>query len=304
MQNNYNKIKEFVESLLSTNRSYDFFVNWDNIKEVAKHSVELHAMNSLIRCDDFKNKFYELLDKIPQVITTFPLLFALSKNERLQLEKSNNELEINDFSTKTIEKFRFDPTKAKDGLSETDKARYYHFFIKIGLKELFDNIIEQNIVDYVIGVLVGLDTNGRKNRSGIAFESMCEKVIRPICEEYEITLFSQKQFSHLSNYDIIVNKYISNRKADFILIKNNIILNIETNFYFASGSKPEEIVDSYINRNQELKENNIEFILITDGNCWDNEDKVQLNKAFDNIKIMNYTMADNGYLKETIKEVF
>lgn len=304
MENNNEKVKIFVDSLLTTNRGYGFFVNWNNIKEATENSIELHAMDSLIKCSDFKAKFYELLDKLPEVITTFPLLFALSKTERDKLKKGKTELEIADHIKGVCEKFKFDIDNAKKGLDDNEKERYYDFFVNMGLKNLFDNIIEKSVTDYVIGVLVGLDSNGRKNRSGTAFEILCGKIIDPICREFGITLLIQKQFKALEYYGIKVNEYIANRKADFILIKDEVVLNIETNYYFAAGSKPEEIVDSYINRNNDLNNNKINFTLITDGNCWDNEDKNQLNKAFRYISLMNYKMAESGYLKARIKEIF
>lgn len=304
MENNNDRVKIFVDSLLSTNRGYSFFVNWNNVKEAMENSIELHAMDSLIKCNDFKNKFFELLDKLPEVITIFPLLFALSKAERDKLKKGKMELEIADHIKGVCEKFKFDINKAKNGLDFSDKEKYYGFFVNMGLKNLFDNIIEKSVTDYVIGVLVGLDSNGRKNRSGTAFEDLCEKVISPICNEYDITLLVQKQFKILEDYGIEVNEDIANRKADFILIKDKIVLNIEANYYFSAGSKPEEIVDSYINRNNDLNNSEINFTLITDGNCWDNEDKNQLNKAFRYISLMNYKMAESGYLKGRIKEIF
>ncbi|MDF9627395.1 DpnII family type II restriction endonuclease [Mesomycoplasma ovipneumoniae] len=303
MENNSDKVKLFVDSLLNTNRGYSFFVNWNNTKEAMENSIELHAMDSLIKCNDFKTKFYELLDKLPEVITTFPLLFALSKAERDKLKKGKMELKIANHIKGVCEEFKFD-IEGKRRLDDNEKERYYDFFVNMGLKNLFDNIIEKSVTDYVIGVLVGLDSNGRKNRSGTAFEDLCEKLIAPICSEYGITLLLQKQFKVLEDYGIKVNEDIANRKADFILIKDKVVLNIEANYYFAAGSKPEEIVDSYINRNNDLNDNKINFILITDGNCWDNEGKNQLNKAFRYISLMNYKMAESGCLKSRINEIF
>jgi hypothetical protein len=44
--------------------------------------IELHAMNSLVRCEDFDSTFKKLLKKLPTAAATFPYLFALSKSER------------------------------------------------------------------------------------------------------------------------------------------------------------------------------------------------------------------------------
>lgn len=56
-------IEQFVKTLLVTNRDYDFFVNWDKATIVENYSVELHALDSLIKCNNFKTAFYDLLKK-------------------------------------------------------------------------------------------------------------------------------------------------------------------------------------------------------------------------------------------------
>ncbi|MDO5095934.1 MAG: DpnII family type II restriction endonuclease [Peptostreptococcaceae bacterium] len=294
----------FVDNILTTNREYSFFVNWENAKSYEEFSIELHAMSSLIRNENFKETFFNLLKKLPSVVNTFPLLFALSKMEREELWKGRKIFEVID-SEKEVERFTFSRVSDDKSFSNEEIERYYNFFDKMGLKFLFLNLLEQNVVDYVVGALVGLDSNGRKNRSGTFFESICKEIIEDICVKYGIEMIEQKQFKKLSDYGIAIeDKDILNRKADFILIRDNKALNIETNYYYAAGSKPEEIIDSYINRAHELKRNGIEFVLLTDGSCWDNKNKNQLNKAFRHIVIMNYYMAKNGYLEEKIKEAF
>lgn len=101
-----------------------------------------------------------------------------------------------------------------------------------------------------------------------------------------------------------INKDIINRKADFILIKGKKVLNIEVNFYDGQGSKPEEIINSYKSRALDLKESNIEFMLITDGECWNNAKKSQLIVGFDNFTILNSYMCIDKYLEIYLKEYF
>ena len=98
---------------------------------------------------------------------------------------------------------------------------------------------------------------------------------------------------------------IAERKADFILVKDKRAINIEVNFYSGAGSKPEEIIDSYINRQVDLERNGIIFSLITDGKCWNNQDKNQLTKGFRHLNyLMNYNLAQNGMLQEMVDKVF
>ena len=182
---------------------------------------------------------------------------------------------------------------------------YYYFFERIGLKNLCENLAEKSLTDYVIGVLVGLDSNGRKNRGGTAFEDACEPVIKKICDKYNVTMLSQKQFKKLKEYGFGVSEDIANRKADFILVKDNKVLNIEVDYFFRGGSKPEEIIDSYINRQHDLDKLNMGFVLLTDGLCWDNKSKNQLQKGFRNMNyLMNFYLAKNGMLEEVVQTYF
>ena len=243
-ENYLDLIPLFVENLLPTNRGYDFFVNWENAKLYKEFEIELNAMNVLIRNDEMEEVFYDLVKKLPTVINTFPLLFALSKGERDKLWKGKTKLEIASIVNKTIESFDFSKVKTSVPLSDDEIEKYYLFFVEMGLQDLFENLLEKSVIDYVIGVLVGLDSNGRKNRSGSSFENLCMELIKPICKKYEIEILPQNQFKVLEDRGLEISEDIKYRKADFILVKDEKVVNIEANYYFAAGSKPEEIVDS------------------------------------------------------------
>lgn len=299
---------KFVEKLLITNRSFNFYVNWENAEVYKHYKIELHAMDALIRNENFEETFKELLRKLPTVVATFPYLFVLSKGERENIWKGSEKLIIAnsiigqednleyDFSIQTIQK----------GLSDKQINDYLIFFESMGLKHLFLNLAEKSITDYVIGVLVGLDTNGRKNRGGSAFELACSPIIEFVCSKYGVKVLTQKQFKILKGYGFEISEDIAERKADFILVKGSKCLNIEVNYFGGSGSKPEEIIDSYINRENDLGINNISFALITDGaKCWGNNTKSQLVKGFRNLTyLMNFNLAKEGMLEEIINKVF
>ncbi len=299
--------EEFVNNLVETNRGFNFYVDWNNALDYKQFEIELNAMNVLIRCDNMHAKFVELVKKVPTVVATFPLLFALSKDERKNVWKGNNELKVvnDDLEEDDFNSYNFDINLIKKGISVDNIEIYYVFFEKMGLKDLFENLLEKSVVDYVIGVLVGLDSNGRKNRGGKAFEFACEPIISEICEHYGIQLICQKQFKVLQKIGFDISEDVANRKADFILIKDKKVLNIEVDYFFRGGSKPEEIIDSYINRQNDLKKLEIGFVLLTDGFCWDNKEKNQLQKGFRNLDyLLNYHLAKYGMLDEIIKEYF
>jgi len=106
-------------------------------------------------------------------------------------------------------------------------------------------------------VEVGLDSNARKNRSGRIYEDMVDFIIRDVVRQLRL------------NVSIKRNKRLFGKVVDFTIYANNKPrIAIECNFYNVSGSKPLEIVRSYLNLNERLKEHNIAFIWITDGPAW------------------------------------
>ena len=108
----------------------------------------------------------------------------------------------------------------------------------------------------------------------------------------------------LEEVGIDVPKDLKHRKADFILIKEPAkVINIEANFYNVTGSKPQEIVDSYINRQEELKRSGFHFIWITDGYAW-KKSRNQLTKAFDKIDyLLNTKFVRDGLLIKILEEI-
>lgn len=303
------KEQNFIGSLLDTNRGYNYYVDWENAKDYEKYIIELSALDCLIRIeqDKFKDMFVELLKKVPTVILTFPYLFALSKAERVSLNRSNaNQLKLvgTELDSEDFQEYSFSVEDTKN-MTISKINEYYNFFVQMGLENLFVNMLNKSTIDYVIGVLVGLDSNGRKNRGGEAFELACEPLIKKITQKYNLELICQKKFSILSEH-INISEDIANRKADFIIHNKDFskVLNIEVNFFNGTGSKPEEIIDSYINRQNDLKANNIRFALITDGSCW-KQAKNQLSKGFRHLDCLsNYKTLKNGTIEKLIKDIF
>ena len=65
-----------------------------------------------------------------------------------------------------------------------------------------------------------------------------------------------------------------------------------------------EIIDSYINRQNDLLANGIDFALVTDGRCWESATN-QLEKGFRHLEyLLNFYMLKHGMLEEIILKVF
>lgn len=303
------RVKIFTENVLYTNRGFNYYVDWSNIDGYQEFLVEIHALDILVRCSDeqFYEKFSELIIKLPSVILLFPYLFGLAKSEREKLYKGREnliliqeELDKNDYL-----EFTFSKTAVKN-FKEDNIIVYYDFFVQMGLKYLYQNIIEKSTLDYIVGVLVGMDSNGRKNRGGKVFELACQPLFEKICKENNLQLFTQKQFKFLIEFGFDINQDIADRKADFIIFdaSQKKAINFEVNFYNGTGSKPEEIIDSYINRQNDLLTNGISFALVTDGRCWESATN-QLEKGFRHLEyLLNFYMLKHGMLEEITMNIF
>lgn len=299
----------FMSNLVSTNRGYNYYVDWSNITGYDEFSIEIQAIDVLIGRkddDDFKNEFEKLLKKLPKTICIFPLLFGLSKGEREKALKGKYDLTVVSDALGSADNLSYKFPRATASLSDTEIQKYYDLFERLGLKNLYQNLIEKSTKDYIIGVLVGMDSNGRKNRGGTAFELACQPIFEEICKKLGLSLLTQKQFVVLRDYNFTISEDIANRKADFIIFDKEKVkaMNFEVNFYNGTGSKPEEIIDSYINRQNDLKKANIRFSLVTDGNCWMSA-KNQLQKGFRHMDyLINFNLLKNGILEEILTKEF
>lgn len=299
----------FMTNLVSTNRGYNYYVDWRNIEGYEEFSIEINAIDVLIGCVDdieFKSNFEKLLRKLPKTICIFPLLFGLSKGERENALKGKYDLTVvsDEIGSKDNLSYKF--PRNVGSLSDIEIEKYYDFFVKLGLKNLYQRKIEKSTKDYIIGVLVGMDSNGRKNRGGSAFELACQPIFEAACNKLNLTLLIQKKFLVLRDYNFSISEDIANRKADFIVVdvSKSKAINFEVNFYNGTGSKPEEIIDSYINRQNDLRKAGLNFSLVTDGNCWLSA-RNQLQKGFRHLDyLINFNLLKNGILEEILNKVF
>jgi type II restriction enzyme len=154
---------------------------------------------------------------------------------------------------------------------------------KTGLADLFRNKNITNLVDYVFGVEVGLDTNARKNRSG---DNMSRAVSR-IFDDAGI--FYKKEVNN-TDFTEIESLGADVKRFDFVIKTTKKTYLIETNFYNGGGSKLNEIARSY--SDVALKINQYagyEFVWITDGQGWLSA-KNKLEEAFNIIPVL-YNLA-------------
>ena len=100
----------------------------------------------------------------------------------------------------------------------------------------------------MIGVEAGLDSNGRKNRSGKAMEQIIEFFIADLCKKNKLEYLTQANSEKIFNkWKIKIPVDKSSRRYDFVLKKNDELIIFETNFYGGGGSKLKSTAGEYRN---------------------------------------------------------
>ncbi|MBN2591801.1 MAG: type II restriction endonuclease [Sedimentisphaerales bacterium] len=281
--------KYLLSTLKDTITKWDYFVNWakvfDNIKEV---EVDLNILNYLIGKDNIEEEFSYLLDKHPSITRLIPILIACRENKFRILNIYNKD-------SFQYENYRF---KKSDNI---EKSKIIEFAKKTGFLNLLENKRIKNIVDYVIGVEVGLDSNGRKNRGGKSMEDIVEFFINDICRrsglEYLKEATSDRVFRKWG-MKIKVDK--STRRIDFVINKNSHLFLIETNFYGGVGSKLKSTAGEYKSMFDFWKSDGHDFIWITDGKGW-HSTSLPLLETFNYIDyILNLEMVSKGLLEDIV----
>jgi len=236
---------------------WDYFVNWEKVhKNIKPIEKELNLLNVLIGKEDVETEVYNLIKEYPQVIKAFPFLIAF-RDTKVSMLSDVTEFLYKDYDFK------------HRVITDEDCKDLTAFFMQSGLGDLVKDKRVKNLVDYVTGVEVGLDSNGRKNRGGTMMENIVETFVKSACDElgYEyMTQANAKKIKTHWNIDIQVDK--SSRNLDFAINKNGKLYFIECNFYGGGGSKLKSTATEYVKMNEYWNAQNITFIWVTDGAGW------------------------------------
>jgi len=274
-----------VSTFKTSIKTWDYFVNWNKVfANSADLEIALNKLNYLLGKDDLQGEFYKLYESNPDIVKALPVLLAVRENNLEIYDKVSKESEFYDFSGK-----------------DNDVDKYFEFLDKSGLAKLFQRDGVKNLVDYVIGVEVGLDSNGRKNRGGTLMEEIVGLFLEGFCRRSNLEYISQACPSKIKSewgFDVKVNK--SERSFDFAVYnpRSGKIKLFETNFYNGGGSKLKAVCGEFRSLYDELKAQNIEFIWVTDGLGW-HTTKRPLEETYNhNDYVFNLHMLEEGALNE------
>lgn len=279
-----------LANLKKTMRTYDFFVAWEKVlAKVSSVDVALNIMNSLIGKANIKDELRKLIKQYPEIVPLIPFLIAVrEKNIRVLDECLDIEY--------SFEKRHF--------YSEGDLDKIILFAEKCGLLKILADRNIKNLVDYSVGIEVGLDTNARKNRSGTTMENLIEVYVKAICYKQNFEYLKQATVAKIKEKfckDVPTDK--SNRRFDFAINTKNKVYVIEVNYYGDSGSKLKAVAGELKELHERISNNNdVKFIWITDGLGW-NKTRYSFEDAFKAIDyVLNIKMIEDGILEEIIKK--
>lgn len=252
---------EFWNSLSETNTTLGFFVDFEKVsRNVDRLAIRLNQLNYLLGKENLREAVFRLFAENPSAfdISVFAILIAVrSERNPKVLDENRNLREFSDFFTS----------------AET----VWQFIEGTGLLDIFRDKRISNLVDYVFGVEVGLDTNARKSRCGNLMAAEIERRFSGNGITFEKEVDSTK-FPEIESFGK------DKKRFDFVVRTRSKVYLIEVNFYNSSGSKPNEVARAYTELAQKIEPYpNYEFVWITDGSGW-LPSKSKLQEAYSAIR--------------------
>lgn len=259
----------FLNSMSETNATLDYFTDFDKVKKnVAQIEIHLNQLNYLLGKDDLKQAVYELYAECPNAFSILEILIAVRKKEQKKsLDEQGQVVTLNSY------------------FQSADKI--IDFLNNTGLADVFRDKNIKNLVDYVFGIEVGLDTNARKNRGG---DNM-SKAVQLLFDNADI--YYKKEVRNTIFTDI-ESLGADVKQFDFVIKTKRKTYVIETNYYNSGGSKLNEVARAYTDVAPKINQYpQYEFVWITDGQGWKTA-KNKLQEAYTHIPCVYnlYTLHD------------
>ena len=258
----------FLSQLSKTNATLDYFVDFDKVtRNVRKIAIKLNQLNYLIGKENIEEAINELYEENPKVFEVLDILIAV-RNKKTKTFNNNGKI-----------------------------VSLESYFTSPRLAEVFKNKEITNLVDYVFGIEVGLDTNARKNRGG---DNM-SKAVSLIFDREEI--YYKKEVNSTLFLDI-ESLGVDVKRFDFVIKTKKKTYLIETNFYNTGGSKLNEVARAYSEVAPKINQyENYEFVWITDGQGWLSA-KNKLEEAYNAIpSVYNLTTLEEFVEKVKKEEI-
>lgn len=279
---------EWFSNFTDTIATWKYYTDFDKVyRNTNGIKDELNLLNGLIGVENIRDEFLRIVSIYPNVLKAIPILIA----------KRESEILIND----SEQKYNFNFKKPNYSIQE-----YAMFMDKTGLFNLLQKHLIHSLVDYVTGVEVGMDTNGRKSRTGDAMEDLVESFICKAGFVKNQTYFKEMERSKIEelwglDLSVMSDTGRKEKRFDFVIKTESMIYGIETNFYNTQGSKLNATAGDYKLIATEVKDiQGFKFIWFTDGKGWKTS-RNNLEETFDTMEhLYNINDLEKGILKKII----
>lgn len=234
----------FLSQLSETNATLDYFTDFEKvIHNTNKIAIKLNQLNYLIGKEDLHKAIKELYEENSKVFEVLDILLAVRKKDKKKTLNANGEFVL-------LESYFSSLQGVIDYIEQT------------GLANVFRNKNVTNLVDYVFGVEVGLDTNARKNRGG-------ENMAKAVALKFNSANIPFRSEVNSTEFEEIKSLGQDLKRFDFVIKTRNKTYLIETNFYNSGGSKLNEVARAYTDIAPKINQyEKFEFVWITDGQGW------------------------------------
>lgn len=275
MKDNFN---DFITQLSETNATLDYFTDFDKVSSnVRKIAIKLNQLNYLIGKEDLDKAIRELYEENPKTFDVLEILIAVrNKDNRKCINQKGDTVLISSYFNSV------------EGIIE--------YFEETGLSEVFKRKDVTNLVDYVYGVEVGLDTNARKNRGGDCMSAAVKMIFNNNKIKY------RKEVS-IKSFPEIISLGEDVKRFDFAIKTKKKTYLIEVNYYNGGGSKLNEVARAYSDVAPKINQyNNYEFVWITDGQGWHSA-KNKLEEAYAIIPSIYNLNSISQFVNRVLEEV-
>ena len=286
---------EFLKSGFQENfRHWDFYVDWSKARANRDElEVDLNLLNSLLGKPNLADSFRGLLRSYPHLIRVIPILFATRSDHSGLFRMIMNPGE---FPPQIIEYDLLSPPH-----SEAEIEQVLDFARRSGLLEIFADSSVRNLVDYVFGVEVGMDTHTRKNRSGKTMEDVVESKLRSLQKDLDFDYLTQATRAKVKKaWGLATIEGLNVKKFDFAVLYRGETSLIEVNYYAAGGSKLSPVVGNFVGMKDEVDRRGMRFVWVTDGLGWGSE-LTSLERGFHELDhVFNLRLLELGALEEAL----
>ena len=266
--------EKFMSQLAETNATLDFYSDFKKIrKNVNDIAISLNMLNFLLGKEDLRSAVEALWERDKTVFNVLDILIATRRKDKKKFIDTDGQIKVISSLFTSV-----------DGVLK--------FFEDTGLAEVFKGKDVHDLVDYVFGVETGMDTNGRKNRSGDITEALLHRIFLSNGITHRMEVYSHEFAA--------IQKALGEdeKRFDFVIQTPKKTYLIEVNFYSGGGSKLNEVARSYSDIAPKINSvPGFEFVWITDGIGWKSA-KNKLQEAYSIIPSIYNLTSINEFLQE------